>query len=448
MRSPSLRARVVVASVLVLVLGVAAIGTTINVLLTRSLSADADAVLRARAEAQLATIRRVRGRVVVRESAQDEVLDRGAWVFAGGRAIARPSLRGDIERAAFALAGARATATRNVGDVRLRAEPALAAERQGSRQIATVVVALSLRPYEDSERIARIGTLALGAFVVLAGGLLAWRAVGAGLRPVAAMAEQAVSYSVRDLSRRFALGPPRDELTALAATLDGLLDRLEASLRHEQRLTAEIAHELRTPLSGMRAEAELALRAERSARERAESLRTIVAEADRLSAAIDALLREAAGRGADGATCELRDAVETALRAGAGAARREAVAVAVVEPFAACRVGAEPAFVAALLGPLLDNAVRHASSSVRISARTRGHAVELTVADDGPGIADEHAEDVFQPGWRTAEGSGAGLGLALARRLARSLGGDVRVGAGAGAGAAVAVELPLVTATG
>jgi signal transduction histidine kinase len=265
--------------------------------------------------------------------------------------------------------------------------------------------------------------------------------------PVLTMARQAAGYGHHDLSRRFDLGPPRDELTTLAATLDGLLDRLEASLGREQRLTAEIAHELRTPLSGIRAEAELAMQPSRSDKDTREALATVVAEADRMSAAIDALLRGARQLGPDTATCDLADAVVAAVEANAGAASDRGVAVALEDPFRSCRIGAEAAFVAQLLNPLLENAVRHASTEVRVSAVAAGdHRVQVHVQDDGPGIRTEDAERVFEPGWQTSGGSGSGLGLALARRLTRSLGGEVRVGR-TDQGAELVVELPVVVAT-
>ena len=78
------------------------------------------------------------------------------------------------------------------------------------------------------------------------------------------MTEHAASWSEHDLDRRFDLGEPYDELTQLAATLDRLLERISASLRHEQRFTAEISHELRTPLARISGEAELMLRRERT----------------------------------------------------------------------------------------------------------------------------------------------------------------------------------------
>ena len=74
------------------------------------------------------------------------------------------------------------------------------------------------------------------------------------------MTVAAEDWGAHDLERRFDLGPSRDELTGLAATLDGLLSRIAASRRHEQRFADDVAHELRTPLATLRAQAELGLR--------------------------------------------------------------------------------------------------------------------------------------------------------------------------------------------
>ncbi|MBA2533787.1 MAG: HAMP domain-containing protein, partial [Rubrobacter sp.] len=383
------------ASVYVLTLGVAAIGVAINVLLTDQLNADADAVLRARADAQRTTVGFQSGKVVVNEGTQDEAFDREAWVFADGVVIARPPASKELDRAASELADARSGITRNVpGEIRLLAEPVFAPDDR--TQIATVVVAVSLLPYERSERIARIGTIVLGLFVVFAGAVIAWRATGAGLRPVARMARQAATYGEHDLSRRFDLGRPRDELTTLAATLDGLLDRLQASLRREQRLTAEIAHELRTPLSGIRAEAELGLQPTRSAEERRESLDAVLTGVDRLSSAIDALLRAARRTGPDTASCDLGEAITAAVRANATAAGEHRVAIAFEQPLKSRSIGAEAAFVIQLLNPLLANAVRHASTAVRVSTVAANDHVQIRVRDDGPGIADGDVDSVFE----------------------------------------------------
>src|SRR2546429_1738209 len=89
------------------------------------------------------------------------------------------------------------------------------------------------------------------------------------------MTSRAAEGSERDIGRRFGLGEPHDELTQLAATLARLLDRLAASLRREQRFSAELSHELRTPLARMLTEVELALRRERTPSEYAEALRVV-----------------------------------------------------------------------------------------------------------------------------------------------------------------------------
>jgi len=447
MRRLGLRSRVVLAAVFVLANGVVIIGVTINVLLTDRLTSDAEAVLRARADAQLTTVQLQGGRVIVREGTPDEALDREAWVFAsGGRAIARPTASADVQRAAQSLAAARSTTLRNVPgrEVRLLAEPARTPD--GRRQFATVVVGITLAPYEQTERIARLGTILLGLFVVLSGSLIAWRSIAAGLRPVAEMAQRAEDYGAHDLSARFDLGPPRDELTTLAATLDGLLGRLEASLRHEQRLSAEIAHELRTPLSGIRGAAELGLLGDPSPAVR-EALETVIASADRMDGVIAALLNAARDRQAADASCTIGEALQQAVDALRPAAAENEVSISVTLGDAGLRVGAEALVISQALNPLLENAIRHARSHVGVEARRGGRFVTVTVQDDGPGIAPADAETIFQPGWQTAGGSGAGLGLALARRLASSLGGSVRSQPSA-LGARVVLELPLIAPAG
>jgi len=445
MRRLGLRSRVVLGAVFVLANGVLIIGITINVLLTNRLTRDAEAVLVARADAQLTTVQLTGGRVVVREGTGGDALDREAWVFAAGREIARPIASADVQRAARALASARSKTLRDVPgrEVRLLAKPARTPD--GRRQFATVVVGITLTPYEATERIARLGTILLGLFVVLSGAWIAWRSIAAGLRPVADMARRAEDYGAHDLSARFDLGPPRDELTTLAATLDGLLGRLEASLRHEQRLSAEIAHELRTPLSGIRAIAELGLLEDPTPALR-ELLDTVIASADRMDGVIAALLNAARDPRAAGASCAVGEAVMQAVDTLANVAAERNVTITVAAGDAGLRVGADAVVVGQAVNPLLENAIRHALTSVEIHVRHDGRLVTVTVQDDGRGIAEADAHAVFQPGWQTAGGSGAGLGLALARRLASSLGGSVRAEPSE-LGARVVLELPLLTAS-
>ena len=119
-----------------------------------------------------------------------------------------------------------------------------------SRQpVGSVVVAYSTSSVENLQHTVLIGSFTLAALVLLAGAIVIRSALDGALRPVAQMTASAREWSAHDLDRRFDLGPARDELTSLAATLDGLLARIAASRRHEQRFAAEVAHELRTPLT-------------------------------------------------------------------------------------------------------------------------------------------------------------------------------------------------------
>jgi signal transduction histidine kinase len=446
MSGPSLRGRVTLATALVLALGVGLLTGGALLLLDAQLDRDVSSTLRERADAQLAALARVHGRTVVRRVADDRPLDEQSWVFdANGRVLRRPAAPAEVQRAARALAGAKRPTETDVADnARLLAEPAYA--RGGREQIGTVVVGVSLSPYDRTEHLALLALVALGVCIVAFGALLARRAVGKALRPVADMTAQAADWSEHDLDRRFDLGPPRDELTALSATLDGLLARIASSLSHEQRFSAEMAHELRTPLSGVRAEAELALRAPGTPPEVRASLEQVLRGTDRMQGVIDALLTAARGDGQTGSgVSDARAAARVAVDTAAFQARREGLRVTMAEEATPLRVGADSELVVQTLQPLLENAIRHARGAVTVRVERADGDVLVHVEDDGEGIEAAEADAIFAPG-ASASGS-AGLGLPLARRLARSCGGDVTVeprGNGGTRGGHVVLRLPAV----
>ncbi|WP_425956937.1 sensor histidine kinase [Xylanimonas sp. McL0601] len=286
--------------------------------------------------------------------------------------------------------------------------------------------------YERSERLALIATVVLGILVVALVGWLAWRVVRRALAPVRQMAERAADWSERDLSHRFALGPPVTELAALGATLDHLLDRVARAILTEQRLTSALAHELRTPLTAIAATAELAqLRPDGDPAVR-DDLAVIGEAAARMSTVITTLLEVARSpqARAGGARASVPDVVASVAPA-VGSPLRFVTDVAADVTSVAAPAG----LVVRALAPLVENAARHARTQVAVEARLVGDHVELRVRDDGAGVAPELRERMFEPG---ASGSGGtGLGLAIARRVARSLGGDV-VPSDAGTGASEA----------
>jgi signal transduction histidine kinase len=418
-----LRDRVTLATALVLALGLAVLTLGVSLLLSHQLDQDLSARLSERADAQLALVSVERGRVVVRDAADDGALDEQAWVFAGGRVVRRPPAVRELQRAADTLANVTRATERSTGEhVRLRAEPVYAADRR--RRIGTVVVGASLVPYEHTEQIALLGTVLLDVFVLGAGALLARRAVGKALQPVAEMTRHAAEWSEHDLARRFNLGAPHDELTALSATLDQLLARIGASLRHEQRFSAEMAHELRTPLSGVRGEAELALRAPATPADVREALRRILRGTERMARVIDTLLTVARSDAEPNrGSSDARAGTARAVDALTPAADRAGVTLAFAPPAAPLHVATDEDAVAQALQPLLENAIRHASTTIAVTIARENAHVAISVNDDGPGLDDTPDEELFEPG-RSSVGS-AGLGLPLARRVARACEGEV-----------------------
>jgi signal transduction histidine kinase len=431
----SLRGRLLGVSLLTLAIGVGALLVVGNLLLRSGVHTEAQDVLRARAEAQLASLGVTSNGVRVHDTANDKTLDQRAWVIEGDRVVKRPTgVSTILDRAAVALGTSRRTATQDgPGDIRLHAIP-INAPGSG-RAIGAVVVGYSMEQLEDVQHDVLVGSLVLAALVMLAGALAIRRALDGALRPVAQMTEEAEDWGARDLDRRFNMGPPRDELTGLAATLDGLLSRIAASRRHEQRFAAEVAHELRTPLAGLRGRAELALGAtgEQAGEEREDALRAVVDSATRLDAMIDTLM--AVSRR------EL-DPTQGSVDLAALAAELEDVTVRVREPIPAAEGEAE--VVRRALAPLVDNARRHARTGVVLEVSNGDGRVRLAVRDDGPGLDPELGQRAFDPGVRGEgeAGDGAGLGLPLARRLARSCGGDVVTGPGPGG--CFVLELPAV----
>ena len=421
----SFRLRLLATSLLTLVIGLGALLVAGNVLLERRVDSEATSLLHARAQAQLAALTVTPRRIIVRDTPNDTLLDRQSWVLDDGRVIERPAgVPAALDRAAVAL-GRAGRRTERGGPHRTRLLALPVAAPGSSRPRGAVVVALSVRPLERLEQEVFVGSLVVAALVILAGWFAIRGALVGALRPVAHMTASAEDWGAHDLDRRFDLGPARDELTGLAATLDHLLARIAASRRHEQRFASEMAHELRTPLAGLRARAELALGAPGTEPGSAadDALRAVVEKADTLNRTIDALLL-LARQEIDPAT----GAVDLAAIAS------EFADVEVVAPPGLPLAEGEADVAHRALAPLVANARRHARSRIAIELSAVEAQVRAAVRDDGPGVEPQLGERVFDPGVRgEREPSGsAGLGLPLARRLARSCGGDVVLGDGPG----------------
>jgi signal transduction histidine kinase len=402
-------------AVVVATLWLAVLTALFNLVLAAQLRAQADGVLRTRAEAVASTVEvRPDRSVRLRDPADDAALDAGIWVFAGGAALESPPGERSLQAAAARLAGTGERFTES-GTVRFYALPV----RSGGREAATVIAAVELTPYQRTGELAAAASVSLGVLLLAAMYGVTRLSVNRALHPVAVMTEQAAQWSASDTGRRFGPAGRPAELEALALHLDELLGRLSAVLRHEQQLTAELSHELRTPLSRITGEAELAAKPGRSPGELRTALAAIAESSAQMQRVIETLVTTAQTGLGDAGRCDAT-AVAHDL-AGGLAGGRARVSVEAPGPVPA---GVSATVLGRILAPLLDNAVRHTRRGVVLAVRADREHVVVAVTDDGPGVSAAVAGRLFEPGASGTEG-GSGLGLALSRRLARSAGGDV-----------------------
>ena len=317
---------------------------------------------------------------------------------------------------------------------------------QTSRGPGTVVVAQSLESVDTATgtavRLLLVGCPALVLLVALTGYWLAGRA----LAPVDSMTRRLAAITAEDLDDRLPTSESRDEVSELARTLNAMLGRLEDSTRARQRFVADASHELRSPLTTIRAAHEIGRRMPDATDWKAVG-DDVLAETARLEDLVADLLLLAgsADPAGMGALTDL-DLTELVLAEG-GRPRRVPVRV-TASP--GVRVTGNRQAVERAVRNLVDNAERHAASAVevRLSHGPDGGAV-VEVLDDGNGIPIEERERVFERFVRLDESrnrdeGGAGLGLAISRDIARAHGGEVRV-LESPRGARMSLELPAGT---
>ncbi|MFI5693740.1 sensor histidine kinase [Kribbella sp. NPDC051586] len=400
------RGRIVSLAVLTATLVVAVLVVLSHVLLSRATDADTRTLARTRADAVAATVEFQNGQIRLVEGTGD-AFDTVAWVYADGRlvdGVLHPATAAIVDRLGKSGGADIVTTSRYL----LYADPL---PIQGHRVI--VVVTVDLAPYESSERHSLVMSLVLGALAIALAGAVTYLGVSRALQVVRRMSALADEWGDHDPGRRFGPGPPRDEFGELAQTFDRLLDRVSATIADERRLTDEIAHELRTPMSVLRGEAQLA---ERSGTDVAPQL--VLTETDRLNAAVSTILDAARSRTQRDATCRLAAVMRQVC---AGRAVR-------LDAPSHIEVGVPAEVAVSVLTPLLDNAARHARTAVTLRAEPTGDGVFVHVLDDGPGFRPDELDRVFAPGH--SGGSGHGLGLAVVRRIATATGVGVRAVAG------------------
>src|SRR6266567_1954993 len=282
------------------------------------------------------------------------------------------------------------------------------------------------------------------------------------LSPVDALVQSARAVSGSNLTSRVQKLETGDELQRLADTLNEMLDRIESTFLRITRFTADASHELRTPVSLIRTEAELALRRFRGEAEYKESLRHILLEAERTTALIEQLLSLArADSGRETLHLQPVDLRET-LRSVVDGWQQVATirdlqfseSLDVPDHDAAdFFVMGDETLLRRLADILLDNAFKYTPSpgSVHLSLESTTDNVVITVQDSGAGIGEEDQGKIFERFYRVdksrsrAQG-GAGLGLAIAEWIVTQHRGSIRVESRPGRGSTFRIELPMIAA--
>ncbi|HET9342068.1 MAG TPA: HAMP domain-containing sensor histidine kinase [Candidatus Eremiobacteraceae bacterium] len=319
----------------------------------------------------------------------------------------------------------------------------------GGRQIGSVAVWASTEPLEDFRRILVAVFIVAIPIVVAAAIFSAGYVTRRGLQPLRDIAALATRIEATDLSRR--LNPPseRDELGSLSATFDRMLDRLQGAFERQRRFTADASHELRAPLSVIRAEADLALRRSREPGEYVSALETIASESDRLEELIDDLLVVARAEGGPPLVETAVDLApfvsQAATRLGAVGEARGVKVESSVSPEAF--VKGDPIALARVPLALLHNGVKYARAggSVRVSLTHDDGKVRLVVEDDGPGFTADGLRRATDRFWRDDLGrgrDGSGLGLSIVRAIVEQSGGAIVLANAPGSGAQVSVSFP------
>jgi signal transduction histidine kinase len=288
-----------------------------------------------------------------------------------------------------------------------------------------------------------------GPVAVLLASLLGYLLATAGLRPVEAMGRRAGEISLTDRGERLPLPAAHDEVRRLGETLNEMLDRLRRSFERERRFVADASHELRTPVSVIRAELDAALRAGGHDEQVREALVAALEECDHLAQLAEDLLVVA--RAAEGELTVRHEPVEVGpllegVRARFGDRAREHGRELRVQGGDGLRIEADDLRLRQALGNLVDNALRHGGGDVVLRARpAEGGGVEIEVADRGPGFGPDLAGRAFE---RFARGDaartrgGTGLGLAIVRAIAEAHGGRASIVTDGDRGATVRLWLP------
>ncbi|GAA3911308.1 sensor histidine kinase [Microbacterium invictum] len=312
---------------------------------------------------------------------------------------------------------------------------------EGGQEAEHVVFAMA---YDVNEELAEINEAAQ-AYLIASGIVLVVIALVALivstrlLRPLRQMRETAERVSAQSLSERLPING-RDDVSGLAATMNDMLDRLDAALDSQRQLLSDVGHELKTPITIVRGHLEVM--APDNPDDVAETRDLVVDELERMGNLVQDLGRAAKLHGPSPVTPQAVDAGDLVRQIIRNA---QAIAGADVTggPVAEVVANVDPERVTQAALQLTQNAVSHGGGDIEIGSRARGGDFELWVRDHGPGVPDDAKDTVFERFYRADQDSrGSGLGLNIVQVIARAHGGRVHLGDAPGGGAVFTIILP------
>lgn len=326
----------------------------------------------------------------------------------------------------------------------------LAVDHDFPGDLRVVQVAASLAPLEGAARtmfLLMLGTVALGTVAATLGAGWLSRSATA---PVAEIAAQAAAVAPGTVGQRITAHAGIEEFNQLVGVLNGMLERLDRGLLAQRRIIADVGHDLRTPITAMQGEIEVALRHPRSPEQYQDRLRSLLEEVGHLRTISDALLLlariEAGELAPQRSTIDLGDVAASAVKR-----VQQRVFDHTVEyrppKTGSTWVDADRNMVGLVFDHLLDNAVRHTppDTHVQIIVSGEANAVRVTIEDQGPGVPADALPHLFERFYRAdaARGrGGAGLGLTVVAAIVAAHGGAIDAGLREGGGLRVIVRFP------
>jgi two-component system heavy metal sensor histidine kinase CusS len=324
----------------------------------------------------------------------------------------------------------------------------IATRGEVSRRQFVLQVAQDRSSDEQFSREFRALIASLLALGLLASGLIGILVTRRGLRPLAEMTKTVSRIGPAHLNERVVPQRWPRELRPLAFAFDDMLDRLEDSFTRLSQFSADLAHELRTPIANIRGEAEVALTRPRTTNEYRSVVESTVAECERLSAIVDNLLFLARAEAADGeverTTFDARAAIEKIASYYRTIAEERKIRI-------ICQgegsISSDSLLFNRAIGNLLDNSLRYTGDggTISISITVNDEGAEIRVTDSGSGISVEHLPRVFDRFYRvdpSRSSGGTGLGLALVKSIAELHGGAATIESKPGSGTTVTLSFP------